>query len=116
VEDLITLADDGLIGSIDVLCSHYFSASDAAIYQQMVEQFRRHGFRVVAMRTHAKILLMRQGATWYAIESSANLRSSHNVETATVINSPEVFRFHREWILDLINRGEAGTPASKGDA
>jgi hypothetical protein len=104
----VTMADAGLIGSIAVLCSHYFSAADSEIYEQMVEQFRRHDFRVVAMRTHAKVLLLRIGDRFLTVEASANLRSCHNVENATVIDGADVFDFHAGWILDLIKRGEAG--------
>ncbi|HEX4124518.1 MAG TPA: hypothetical protein VHY37_07305 [Tepidisphaeraceae bacterium] len=105
VDAMMALADDGLLGSCDVLCSHYFSAADASIYSQMVEAFRRPGFRVVAMRTHAKVLLARQEHRYIVIETSANLRSSHNVEQATVINDRGLYHFHRQWIGELMEKG-----------
>lgn len=116
VDALMALADDGLLGACDVLCSHYFSAADAEIYAQMVEAFERPGFRVTAMRTHAKVLLASQGDRCLTIESSANLRSSHNVEQATVINDPSVFAFHRQWISELIEKGINPAPESAAAA
>ncbi len=97
VGDLMALVDAELIGDISVLCSHYFSAADAEIHTYMVEAFSAHGFKVVAMRTH---------------ESSANLRSSHNVEQATIFNDRALYQFHARWIDDLIRRGNS-TAAAK---
>ena len=50
------------------------------------------------------ILLMRSGDQRLIVESSANLRSCHNVEQATIINHDALYNFHRQWIEDLVTR------------
>ena len=107
VDALAALAADGLIGNVTVLCSHYFAAQDREIYEHMIEQLRGERFRIVAMRTHAKVLLMRAGTLKLAVESSANLRSCHNVEQATIIRDDGVYDFHKNWMDDLLKRALA---------
>lgn len=105
VTALADLVAAGRIDQVAVLCSHYFAAADSQIYQQMLELCQARGFRVAAMRTHAKLLLIRAGRRRIVIEASANLRSCHNVEQATLWDSPELFDFHRAWIDELITKG-----------
>ena len=90
-----------------VLCSHYFAAAtiDGEIYKHMSELADKHGFRLAAMRTHAKVLLMAIGERRLVVESSANLRSCHNVEQATVFDDPQVYDFHRGWVTELLQQG-----------
>ncbi len=106
-EDLGQLVASGQIKSLAILVSHYFSAAENAIYEQVVETCRQHGGRVVAMRTHAKVLLMTIGKRRLVVESSANLRSCHNVEQATMFNDADLYAFHREWITELLDKGES---------
>jgi hypothetical protein len=73
----------------------------------MCELAGKHGFRIAALRTHAKLLLIATGEARIVVESSANLRSCHNVEQATVFNDAELFDFHRKWIDDLLTKGGA---------
>ena len=105
-EDLGELVAQKKIGTLAVLVSHYFSAAEKEIYGQIIQVCRDAGGRIAAMRTHAKVLLMTIAGYRLVVESSANLRSCHNVEQATVFNDQMLFDFHREWILDLLKRGE----------
>jgi hypothetical protein len=102
VEALAQLVDAGQLRSLHVLCSHYFSAQDAPIYAQMSELCAKHGFRLAAMRTHAKVLLLKTGAHRIVVESSANLRSCFNSEQATLFNDRTLFDFHAAWIGKLL--------------
>ena len=105
VEALSQLVDAGQVNHVSILCSHYFSAADSEIYSQMVELCAKHGFPIAAMRTHAKLLLMSIGSRTLAIESSANLRSCHNCEQATIFNDRALYDFHHEWIRELLDKG-----------
>jgi hypothetical protein len=107
VEALSELVEAGQVKRLSVLCSTYFAAAgvDGAIYSQMVELCAKHGFPIAALRTHAKILLMATGERRIVIESSANLRSCHNVEQATILDCPELFDFHSAWMRELLEKG-----------
>lgn len=105
-QDLGELVRARKIKSFAILLSHYFAAQEREIYDQVCEACQAHGGKVCAMRTHAKVLLMAIGDRRLVVESSANLRSCHNIEQATVFNDPGLFAFHREWMSELILRGE----------
>lgn len=104
-EALDELIGAGQVKRVAILCSHYFSAADSEIYAHMTELAAKHDFPIAAMRTHAKLLLMALGKRRIVIESSANLRSCHNCEQATIFDNPKLFRFHRDWIHGLLARG-----------
>lgn len=105
VAALAELIDAGQVKHVSVLCSHYFSAADSDIYAQMVELCQKHGFPIAAMRSHAKLLLMAVGRRRLVVESSANLRSCHNVEQATLFDNPKLYEFHGKWIQELLDKG-----------
>ncbi len=107
VESLDQLITASQVKRLDILCSHYFAAADAQIFAQAAALCSKHGFRIAAMRTHAKILLLKTGAHSIVVESSASLRSCHNVETATMFNDAGLFDFHRAWIDELLTKGVA---------
>ena len=96
----------GDVRRLSILCSHFFAAQDAEIYSAAVELCQKHRFPIAAMRTHAKLLLMQIGDRRLVVESSANLRSCHNVEQATVFDDPGLYAFHHEWIHKLLTQGE----------
>ena len=104
---LAALIDAGQVKRLAVLCSTYFAAAgiDGAIYAQMVELCQKHAFPIAALLTHAKILLMAVGERRIVAESSANLRSNHNVEQATILDCPELYDFHAAWMRDLLAKG-----------
>jgi hypothetical protein len=65
---------------------------------------RRH--RVVAMLTHAKVLLIElTNGRSYAVESSANLRSCSSIEQITMTADRGLFDFHRAWLDELLRSG-----------
>lgn len=105
VDALGQLVDSRQVKRVEILCSHYFSAADSEIYQHMVALCAKHKFRIAAMRTHAKLLLLAIGGQRITIESSANLRSCHNCEQATLFGAPALYDFHREWITTLLDQG-----------
>jgi hypothetical protein len=97
------LHDAGKIGSIRLLCSHYFASTSGPIYEFAVEQFAsRPSAHFLSIRTHAKMLLMAfADGRKIVIESSANLRSCKNIEQASIFADAELYQFHRDWIDQL---------------
>jgi hypothetical protein len=106
IADLSALVDSGQVRDVAIAASTYFGAQDKPIYDSAVEFCGRHGFRIKALRSHAKLLLMHIGRRFYTVESSANMRSCRNVETACVFNSRKVFRFHQSWLDELLARAK----------
>lgn len=96
--DLLARFDAGQIKGVSLLVSHYFKSTSQGIYEALVPHLLARGQRVLAMRTHCKILLFRIGGTRYVVESSANLRSCVNVEQFVMTNDRKLYDFHHAWL------------------
>lgn len=118
VTQMAELVDAGGIGSVRLLCSHYFAGTSPKIYAVAVEEFakRQDRMQFLSIRTHAKILLMalRDGRR-VTIESSANLRSCKNIEQASLFGGSELYDFHRTWIDELFHAKTASENGSPKD-
>jgi hypothetical protein len=103
LEELLQLLDAGTIGKVDFLYSVYFRSNERESCQRLAHELTIRGQRVVAMLTHAKILLMElTDGTSYVVESSANLRSCSSIEQITLMHDPDLLAFHHEWIDELM--------------
>jgi hypothetical protein len=99
----------GKIGRMDVICGDYLARTSPTIHGFAVAEFaNRPQVRMHTCRNHAKVLAAKfsDGRT-VTIEGSNNMRSSRNIEQATVFGHPQVFEFHANWIRRLCN--DAGT-------
>jgi len=104
VIQLLDLIDSGNVRTIDFVCADFFEKSDPEICQFAREELIRRGSRFAAARSHAKIILMGlDDGTRYTSESSANIRACRSIEQFAITNDPELYRFHREWISELID-------------
>ena len=102
VAELCNYLDDGRIGRVSLLCSHYFKGTSKPIFQYAAEELsHRQAARFLCLRSHAKLLLMDFGDRQLVAEASANLRSCSNIEQITLIGSRELYDFHRTWIDEL---------------
>ena len=110
--EMLGLLDDGQVKRVGLLISYYFKSTSRPIYDCLVPQLRERGQRVLAMRTHFKIILVKMaGGMKYVIESSADLRSSGNIEQFVMTRCPDLYGFHESWLADeLLNGTEAGEP------
>ncbi len=97
VDDLARSVAEERIGSLWILVSDYFSKTNQNIFTKLE---RVAGPRIIlgVARTHAKVALFDFGKRKLVIESSANLRSSGNIEQISAFADAELFEFHREWI------------------
>lgn len=99
---IAALVKTGKVGRCSLVLSHYFASVNKSTVFFDVEQELAGLATITVMRNHAKIVAMeRQGAgpeDWLAIETSANLRSSDNLEQMTIFNDRDVHDFHAEWI------------------
>jgi len=108
VAELAELMDAKQVGQVWFLCSCYFRDSSTAEFGFLQEHIAKaRGGHVAAARSHAKIQLMElSDGRHYVIESSANLRSCHNVEQFSMFQSAEVLLFYRQWIEEFVNHAE----------
>src|SRR5258706_3024145 len=94
--------DAGEIGKVTFLVSHYFRATSAEVYAPLEIGLRDRGHRLLAMRTHAKVILFAlSDGRRIVVESSANLRSGANIETFMMANDADLYQFHKLWIEEL---------------
>jgi hypothetical protein len=102
--DLLSLFDAGRIKAVDIVASVYFERQNPAEYRMMADGLAKRGQRIVALRSHAKIIAMRlSDGKALAIESSANLRSCRNVEQLSIFADAELCDFHARWIAQVID-------------
>jgi len=108
---LIELLDAGQVQKLTFICSVYFrSMKDSGrTFRRLVAELEARGQRVRAIRCHAKIQLIETASGAYVIESSANLRSCHNIEQFTLTHDRALLEFHRAWMLEvLVSASEEG--------
>lgn len=102
VSQLADLLDAGKVGSVALLCSHYFKGTSGGIYEYAAEVLTARQQRFLSVRTHAKVLAIElSDARCLTFESSANLRSCKNLEQVVATGIPDLYRFHVRWIDSL---------------
>jgi hypothetical protein len=83
------------------LISHYFSRTNKDIFAALQSAAEQHpSLSIRVARTHCKIALLDYPENAWCIETSANLRSSGNLEQVTILNDRGLLNFHREWMTD----------------
>ncbi len=87
-----------------LLLSNYFAGTNGEIFDHLKRRAEQTpGVTVGTLRTHAKVALFDCGAAGkLIIETSANLRSSDNVEQISAFMDADLFEFHRGWIEGAI--------------
>ena len=101
--DLFSLIDGGQVQSVNAVCSVYFERQNPAEYKMMADGLSARGQRIVALRSHAKVIGMElSDGRRFVVESSANLRSCRNLEQLSFTQSPPLHDFHAGWIREVI--------------
>jgi hypothetical protein len=101
--ELLTMLDDGRIGNVWFLCSHYMSKQDAHIFTPMAKALTIRGQRIKATRNHAKLMAIElTDGRKFTIDGSMNLRSCRNVEQCNITRSDEVHDFYAGYIRHAI--------------
>lgn len=102
LEQLLALIDADEVTRLDFLFSVYFKSNEWEICERLAHELTRRGQRALAMRSHAKILLLLlSDGRAFTVESSANLRSSRNVEQAVLTQDRPLLDFHRSWLNEI---------------
>ena len=80
-----------------------FEKTNVGIFQHLTKAAADHpALTIATARTPAKVALFQFGKNdRLTIETSANLRSSQNIEQITAIADPALYAFHRQWLDEL---------------
>jgi hypothetical protein len=106
--ELLALIDAGKIARVSMVCSKYFVAKNPAIYKGMSDGLAHRNRQIVAVRNHAKIILIKIGQHHLTTEGSANLRSARCTEQFVMSNDVGLYEFHRGWITQMIEEPPSG--------
>ena len=103
VETLAAMLDAGQIKRLALVCSTYFAAGSKDIFAVAEQTLRPRGARLVASRSHCKIMLvdMANGEKWVA-EGSGNLRSCVALENLALCRDARLYRFHKQWLDKIL--------------
>ncbi len=108
IETLIACMDANEVEKLELLLSHYFVNSNEKERVKIKEAQARLGndrMQLGAARSHTKVTLFKfTDGRNLIIESSANLRSSDNVEQISAFCDAELFDWHAEWIGSLMTK------------
>lgn len=86
---------------IHFVISHYFTRTNVPIWSALTAVAEKHpSLTLRVARTHCKVALFDYPAAAWVIETSANLRSSGNLEQVTILHDRGLLEFHRAWMLD----------------
>ncbi|NLF09394.1 MAG: hypothetical protein GX594_15650 [Pirellulaceae bacterium] len=103
LDDLLHAIDAGQIGKVDFLYSVYFKSNERESCERLAHELTTRGQRVVAMLTHAKVLLMQlSDGRDFVAESSANLRSCGSIEQIMLTHNRDLLDFHKAWINEIM--------------
>lgn len=103
VNDLLDMLDKKMILQAGILTGLYFKQRESSVYATLVEGMQQRGQKVKCLENHAKIVLLNNAEDFITIEGSANFTANPRIEQYVITNSRELYEFHREWMLEIIN-------------
>jgi len=66
---------------------------------------KKKNCRHIYIHNHAKVLAIKTKTGYYIFEGSGNMSDNARIEQYLYENNKEVFDFHKNWMLELINNG-----------
>lgn len=104
VTDLLEYIDQGRIDQVTVISGLYFKRRETSVYATLLQGLTKRRMRYLSCENHAKVMLLRSADAWYVIEGSANWTANPRIEQNIVVNSEQVYLFHRDWMESLMRR------------
>jgi hypothetical protein len=100
IAQLQMLVDNGKItpAKTKILCADFFRRADTALFAEGKIQAEAAGYGWRSFRNHTKLILGEINGKYFVVESSANLRSCHNIEQFVMTQSEQLFNFHATWL------------------
>lgn len=103
-ESILKLFDEKKITSVNCLVGLYFKQREAAVFNKLYEGLKKRSQRIFANENHSKITLLDNGKDFFIIEGSANFTANPRIEQFTIINSPSLHAFHKEWMNEIFSQ------------
>jgi DNA-binding transcriptional regulator YiaG len=104
------MIDTGLIAGspVELVVSIFFAKTDGNVFAKCKAEIEARGGKLAITRNHAKVIGCQLGDTenFIVCETSANLRSCLSLEQFTLVNSRELYHFHRKWIEHIASNPE----------
>jgi len=102
--ELFQFADAGRIGRIHLVTGLYFKRREGSVYAFLLDGIRRRGGTYRSFPNHSKICLLSNASKghYLTVEGSGNLTANPQHENETIINSREVWEFHRTWFEEML--------------
>ena len=94
---------------IEMVVSHYFQSTNGDVFlaiNSLLTEVFPDRFEIGVTRSHAKIILFDYPFKAWVVETSANLRSSNNIEQFVISNDRDLLEFHCGWIRELMEAGK----------
>lgn len=105
VKELFQLWDEGKIGTSSWVVGSYFKTRESSVYAMLADGLIKRGGRIIAFENHSKVLLIsnKDQNKWYCVEGSANMTSNPRLEQYLIANSRELYEFHRNWFMEMLD-------------
>ncbi|MDD2328602.1 MAG: hypothetical protein PHZ13_09865, partial [bacterium] len=68
----------------------------------LVEGMAKRKQKVISCNNHAKVVLIRTDDKYYVIEGSANWTGNPRIEQNVLVQSRDLFEFHKGWMEEYI--------------
>jgi len=103
VTTLAEMVETGTVKKLALVCSTYFAAGSKDIYAYAEQQLRPLKVKLVASRSHCKIMTMHlaNGEKWVA-SGSGNSRSCSALENLSLCRDARLYRFHKKWLTKIL--------------
>ncbi|MDD3538490.1 MAG: hypothetical protein WC145_12715 [Aliarcobacter sp.] len=101
-EDLFNQFDAGKIAGMNIITGLYFKRRETAVYASLVEGMAKRKQKVISCNNHAKVVLIRTDDKYYVIEGSANWTGNPRIEQNVLVQSRDLFEFHKGWMEEYI--------------
>jgi len=102
---LLDLLDSGAITSSVLLTGLYFKTRESAVAATIIKGLADRGQRYMALKNHAKVIVIEAGARSLVVEGSANFTANPRIEQYVLTRDEGLAAFHAEWMMEAV-----GTP------
>ena len=104
--ELVSLIQSGKTGPATIMTGLLYKGKEPAGYALLVEELAKHGGRYLAVKSHAKVTLIKNELQnrWITIETSANCSLNEKVEQATIFNARDLYQWYRDWFEEVFQR------------
>jgi len=104
--ELVELIKSGKTGPATIITGLLFKGKEPAGYALLVEELAKNGGRYLAVKSHAKVTLIKNENTghWITIETSANCSTNEKVEQTTIFNDQTLYQWYRDWFEEVFQK------------